>query len=256
MEYIQERFGQGVDEVNILKLGDTHSGHPNYIESLVDDALSTIVNRPNGRIFLMGDLCEMSLTNSVGSVYEQILSPEDQIDYWVDKLKPYKDIIIGGVSGNHEQRAINSVGMSPLRLIFKILDIQDKFYGYSAMVKYSFNKGCIHDYNVHGSTGARTKGGILNKMYKLKDIAEADIYSMGHTHQLITDDTEIRAIPDSRNMKINDRRYYYVNTGSALAWSESYAEMKNYPKTLLGFPIIRMTGERGYQNVELEKITL
>lgn len=257
MKYIEERFNK-VDEVNILKLGDCHAGHPNYKESIVDKALKEISNRNNGRIFIMGDLCEMALTSSVGGVYEQTMTPEEQTDYWVKKLYPYREIIIGAVGSNHNERAEKAVGMNPCRLIMKQLyglDWQEKFSRYSCLVKYSFNKGCLHDYNWHGSTGARTKGGILNKMYKMSETVESDIYSMGHTHQLITDDTRIRQVPDSRNMKVSDKRYYFINTGSALGWHEGYGEMKGYPKTLLGFPILRLTGERGKQEVHIDKIT-
>lgn len=254
MKYKEERFGK-VDECNIGKLGDTHTGHPNYVEGIVDKFLKELTNRPNPRLYIMDDLFEMALTYSVGNTYEQTMTPEEQIDYWVNKLRPYVSIIIGGVSSNHTERAVREVGMNPLRLLFKILQIPDKFDGYSCLVKYSFNKGCIHDYNWHGSTGARTKGGILNKMYKMAETVESDIFSMGHTHQLITDDTRIRQVPDSRNMKVTDKRYYFVNTGSALGWHEGYGEMKGYPKTLLGFPILRLTGERGNQKVEIDKIT-
>lgn len=256
MEYIQERFGRGIEEVNVLYLGDTHTGHPNYREDIVDNALDELMSRPNPRIIIMGDLTEMALTSSVGNTYEQLMTPEEQMDYWVEKLKPYRDIIVAGVGSNHNERAVREVGMNPARLIFKMLGIKEKFNKYSVLVKWSFNKGCLHNYIHHGSTGARTDGGILNKMKKMNNTVEADIYSMGHTHRLITSDESIRKYPDSRNMKINTKRYYYINTGSALDWDEGYAEMKGYPPVLLGFPIARLTGKKGNQKVDIDKISL
>lgn len=256
MDYIQERFGRGIEEVNVLYLGDTHTGHPNYREDVVDNALEEISSRPNGRIVIMGDLTEMALTSSVGNTYEQVLTPEQQMDYWVDKLEPYKDIIVAGVGSNHNERAVREVGMNPSRIIFKMLGIPEKFFRYSVLIKWSFNKGCLNNYIHHGATGARTDGGILNKMKKMNKTVEADIYCMGHTHRLISSDDSVKRFPDPRNMKVSTKRYYFINTGSALDWDENYSEMKGYPPVLLGYPIAKLTGDRSNQKVKINKITL
>ena len=255
MDYVQERFGRGIEEVNVLYLGDCHTGHPNYREDVVDNALEEISSRENGRIVIMGDLTEMALTTSVGNTYEQELTPEQQMDYWVNKLEPYKDMIIAGVGSNHNERAVREVGMNPCRLIFKMLGIAERFHRYSVLIKWAFNKGCLNNFIQHGATGARTDGGILNKMKEMNNIVEADIYCMGHTHRLITSDDVVKRIPDSRNMKVDDKRYYFINTGSSLDWDEGYAEMKGYPPVLLGYPIITMTGDRGNQEVNIDKVT-
>ncbi len=256
MDYTQVRFGEGVKEINILFLGDTHIGHENSDISLIDKVLNKIEKKENGRIVLMGDLCEISLRNSKGNVYEQLMSPGDQIDYWSNKLKDYKDILIGGISGNHNERAVNEVGINPCKLIFKILGEEEKYFGYSSLIKFSFNKGCLHAFCEHGSTGARTKGGILNVMYKMRNRVEADIYCMGHTHQLLCDDTSIRSFPDSRNMKVQDKRYYFISTGTSLSYDNSYAEQKGYEKNIIGFPILTLKGERGEQQVTIDKVCL
>ena len=255
MQYIEERFDGNINSVNILFLGDTHTGHPNYKEEVVDKALNELDKRENGRIIIMGDLTEMALTTSVGNTYEQTMTPEEQMDYWVDKLRPYKSKIVAGVGSNHNERAVRAVGMNPCRLIFKMLDMKEKFFRYSVLIKWAFNKGCLHNFIQHGATGARTDGGILNKMKKMHKIVEADIFAMGHTHRLIDNDDSIRRFPDPRNMKVNSKRYYYINTGSALGWDEGYAEMKGYPPVLLGYPILKLSGNRSQQTVEINKIT-
>lgn len=255
MKYIAERFTESVDEVNVLYLGDAHAGHPNYREDIVDKALNEITKRKNGRIVIMGDLSEIALTNSVGNPYEQTMTPEEQIDYWVDKLYPYRDMIVAGIGSNHNERAVREVGMNPCRMVFKLMGIREKFFRYSVLIKWSFNKGCLNNFIQHGSTGARTDGGILNKMKKMHQIVEADIYAMGHTHRLISSGDVIRRYPDPRNMKLIDKRYYYINTGSSLDWDESYAELKGYPPVLLGYPILKLTGDRSNQQVQIDKIT-
>ncbi|MFW6015735.1 MAG: hypothetical protein ACOCRK_04810 [bacterium] len=61
MQYIEERFDGNIKSANILFLGDTHTGHPNYKEEIVDKALNELDKRENGRIVIMGDLTEMAL---------------------------------------------------------------------------------------------------------------------------------------------------------------------------------------------------
>ena len=255
MQYTQERFGRGIEEINIALIGDTHTGHPNYREYIVDDVLEEITSRKNGRIFFMGDLTEIALTTTYGSTYEQILTPEEQVDYWVEKIRPHLDIVVGAVAGNHNQRIVNQVGMNPLRLIFKILQAPEKFLGYSAVIKWAFNKGCIHSRHWHGATSARTNAGILRKIKQMGNNVDVDINCMGHTHRLITDDIDITKYPDARNMNLHTKRKDYINTGSALGWDDGYAEMKDMDEVLLGFPIIKMWGEKGKQRVQIDKIT-
>ena len=254
MEYVQERFGQGVDEVNILFTGDWHAGHPNYIEEIVDDALETISSLPNGRIVLMGDLTEIALTTTYGSTYEQVLTPEEQVDYVVEKLRPYKDIIVGAVAGNHNQRIVNAVGMNPMRLAFKILGIEQKFFGYTGIIKWAFNKGCIHSRVWHGATSSSRKMYILKKIAEMREGFFSEICVMGHTHRLLYSDDEFIRIPDSRNMKMKKVNLYEISSGSALGWPEGYAEMKDLKEVKLGFPILKLTGERGNIEVNANKL--
>lgn len=253
MKYVEERFEGNIEEVNLLLLGDTHTGHPNYREDIVDEVLAEISNRQNGRIFLMGDLTEMALVNSVGDTYTQEMTPHEQIDYWVDKLKPYKDIIVGAIMSNHNERAIRTVGINPIKMIMQRLDIENKFYGYSVVIKWAFNKGTLHSYHFHGSTAAKTNAGIVRKIKKMREIVDVDMYFMAHTHRLISEDIDIIDFPDPRNMKLRTKRYYYINTGSALAWSGGYAEMKGYKKVMLGYPIVVMSGSKGHQTINVDK---
>lgn len=244
--------------MNILKLGDTHTGHPNYREDLVEKALKEIKSRPNWRIMIMGDLTEMALKSSVGDTYNQTMTPEQQIDYWYSKLAPLKERIIGFVGSNHNQRAVRQVGMNPARMLCKRLyrdEYKSYFFKYKVLVKYAFNKGTIEDLNWHGSRSSINWRTNLKYIWDQHETVEADIYSMGHTHQLLDDDTRVRFVGDGRNMKLNKKRYYLVNTGSALEWHDGYAEQKDKEPVLLGFPIIRLTGERGNQEVHVDKIT-
>jgi len=258
IKYVEERFGNGIDEINVLYLGDTHTGHPNYREDIVDKALEEISNRPNGRIFIMGDLTEMALTKSVGNTYEQVITPEEQVDYWVEKLESYKDIIIGFVGSNHNERAVKQVGMNPCRMMTKMLygsNYDEKFFKYKVIVKYAFNKGTLDNLIWHGSRSSINWRTNLKFIWDQNETAEADIYSMGHTHRLLYDDTRVRYVTDKRNMKLKKKRYYLVNTGSALDWHDGYAEKSDKKPVLLGYPILKMAGWRGEQKVTVDKIT-
>jgi len=206
----------------------------------------------------MGDLTEMALTQSVGDTYEQEMTPEEQLDYWYKKLEPYKNIIIGFVGSNHNERAVRQVGMNPCRMLTKWLygtGYKDKFFKYKVVVKYAFNKGTLDDLNWHGSRSSINWRTNLKYIWDQHNTVEADIYSMGHSHRLLYDDTRVRFMTDKRNMKLNKKRYYLVNTGSALGWHDGYAEQSDKEPVLLGFPILRLSGDRGDQRVKVDKIT-
>jgi len=256
VEYIEERFGTNQKEINVLMTGDWHVGSSQFDDRIVDDALKEIETRPNGRIVLMGDLINAGIMHSVSNTYEETMTPHEQIDYVVNKLEPYKHKIVAAVGSNHSNRITKEVGINPTKMIMQRLGIGEKFQKWSVVIKWAFNKGTTDTFHIHGKTGSRYNRTIMKKVKDLRKIVDVDAYFHAHVHRLLVDDTDVVKTPDQRNMKINNKRYVYVTTGSSLAYDDSYAEASAMPAVLLGFPIMRITGDRGNQKIEIDKITL
>ena len=74
-------------------------------------------------------------------------------------------------------------------------------------------------------------------------MADADLYLMGHVHDLLTTATEEYYF-DTRRKSVQRRRRNFVITGSFLHYEDSYAQAKNYAPGKIGAPRIRLDGEK------------
>ena len=231
-------------DINVFPIGDLHIGHVNsdvrYIENYINMIRQT--DKECNRVLLMGDLIDCGIKDSIGaSVYENRLTPQEQIDMLVDLLKPIADRIDGYVQGNHEYRIYKNTGIDICKTVSDILNIP--YLRYSGVVTYSTkreNRRKAYNINMfHGKAG----GGIENALRKCKEMANkvnADIYLMGHCHHKAYTTRCFKQV-DSRNGKIVDTLQYFVLTGHALDYDESYADQANLEISQKAFPIINLS---------------
>lgn len=224
----------------LLPFGDLHYGHPNCE---IDAARGYLkwARENDSWILLMGDLLENSSKESVGAgVYEQIMNPDEQKYQIVEMLEPYKDLVLGLLTGNHEERTFKQSGHDPSRAMAKMLGVP--YLRYGAFVRLLVNGVGYTVYATHGSSGSITSSGKLNAVKRLATWVDADIYLMGHMHDLIVD-SNIRKELDLRNKVVRDRRQTFCVTGSYVGFEDSYSEMKGYSPGRLGSPRVRLSGE-------------
>ena len=236
------------DKLYLLPWGDIHWGHPTCARDKAEAYLQW-AREADARIVLMGDLIENSTKRSVGAgVYEQIINPDDQVAQMCDLLSPYSDLILGMLTGNHEERAYKDSGIDPSRNMARTLGVPYLRYGgflriYVAGTGYTV-------YATHGASGAATSGGTLNACKKLASVAAADVYLMGHVHELDYA-VSLRRYIDTRNKTVKMRRKTFVVTGNFLEYDDSYSEMKTYEPAKIGAPRIRFSSEEGDVHVSV-----
>lgn len=224
----------------LLPFGDLHYGHPNFDTKAAKGYLDW-AKKNNAWIVLMGDLLENSSKDSVGAgVYEQIMNPDEQKYRIVEMLEPYKDQVLGLLTGNHEERTFKTSGHDPSRSMAKMLGVP--YLRYGAFLRLNVSGFGYTVYATHGGSGAATSAGKLNAVKKLATWVDADIYLMGHMHDLLVD-SSIRKTLDLRNKVVRDRRQTFCVTGSFLTFEDSYSEMKGYSPGRIGSPRIRLSGE-------------
>lgn len=240
IEYKRIEFEEKED-VFIHPIGDLHIGHKNCDLEFIQNLLNEIPFNKNHRIILMGDLLDVGIKNSIGgSVYENDLTPQEQIDFIVNLLTPYKEQIDGYVMGNHEYRIYKDTGIDICKIICKQLGINYALY--AGTVTYSMNHKAYNINYFHGRAG----GSIENALKKCREMAnkvDADIYLMGHVHKAAYTQREIKRI-DSRNGKIVEGLQYFILTGHALSYDDSYAEQANLEISPKGYPIIELSDGR------------
>lgn len=228
------------EDVNIYTLGDLHIGHANSDIILIEQTLGEIRGKDpaNNRVLLMGDILDCGIKSSIGgSVYENNLTTQEQIDYAVRLLKPIANRIDGYVQGNHEYRIYKETGIDVSKIICDKLCIP--YLCYSGVVTYSLNKRAYNINMFHGRAG----GGVENALRKCKEMANkvnADIYLMGHCHHKAYTTRCFKQV-DSRNATIVDTVQYFVLTGHALDYDDSYAEQANMEISNKGFPVITLS---------------
>jgi hypothetical protein len=253
---IPEKFGY------LIPIGDIHIGDPCFTQNSLKKLkgyVNWVKDNPNSRVFIMGDLFNVSTRTSVSTPFGQ---RDDEEKLAVDLFKPIKNQIIGVIAGNHERRVKNSANLNLLLSFCRILDIEDKYYGISQVVNFRVwkrrrrgNEGSWGQqylvYFHHSVGGGSTVGGKLNRAAKLREIVEGcSCYVCGHNHMLGHAITSIK-VPNIRKGTIENKPQHMVDSGGFVEWDNSYCEEKQLPPLKIGSPRIRLDGMKFDLHVSL-----
>lgn len=89
------------ETVSILPLSDLHVGSSQFNEEFFEEWIKMARRTKNKRIYCLGDMIEFGAKRVGDSAYNQCMSPNDQMDFVVDKLSEFKDDIVFFTNGNH-----------------------------------------------------------------------------------------------------------------------------------------------------------
>lgn len=234
----------------LYPLGDIHYGHPNVNLDKLKGYIKWILKH-NAWVILMGDLIENSTRASVGAgVYEQIMDPDQQRDEIEELLQPLVDrgLVLGMLTGNHEQRTVNLSGSDPSKILSKIWKVP--YLKYGGFFYLTVGDARYIFYATHGSSGASTEGGKIKACIALAEGFEADAYLMGHVHSL-HDYTGVKFRYNPKRKTVEEVRKHFILTGSFVDHAGSYAQMKTYKPSKIGAPRIRLSGEEKDIHVSL-----
>ena len=211
MKYLKYKI-KGNKPAKIVFLGDIHHGSIFSDTEAFDAALEKIKKDKDIRVILMGDLIENASANSVGSgVYQQNMNPGQQVKDMVTKLKPIEKQILYSHRGNHEERSFRFDG-------FDIGETMADSLG----VPYIRNM-CICDIEVgkinyriwtwHGHGSSQMTAGRIKIIQRQAETFEADVYAMGHVHELFDTTLPKREIVKG---EFQDIFKHYILTGAYL----------------------------------------
>lgn len=243
--YLEKRL-EG-DFCRIMPLGDLHIGERNWNEKLLKKYLSYALEN---HIYLlgMGDFMNTATKTSVGKgPYDEEMTPTEQYKKAIALFRPLAEegLLLGLLTGNHEERA-SKEGLDICEMLSDALAVP--YFGYSVIVKFVVGRNAYVCFATHGHTGSQSVGGVANRLKKLNEVAVADLYLMGHTHQLLDFSDLIRTV-DVRNNKVIECERVYVNTGSFLGYDGGYGDMKNFPLVKQGAPLITLSGLRSGKSI-------
>ena len=245
--------------VDIPPISDAHYGNPMFSKKHFLRTLK-FLERPNAYTFLNGDLCESTLRTSKGEIYKQVGTPQNQRDWMIDVLYPYRSHILGAVKGNHEDRIWQQAGVDIVEDIAKALGIPYRPEG--LLHKISFGNGneshtdrpfVFWVYQTHGYGGARTAAAKAVKVERTSYWLHAHAYLMSHDH-VVNVAPSVYLLPDPRTRnetndkgemtgfrvgRVTSHRKMLIKTNAYLKWG-GYSEFGGFPPTDLTTPLVKL----------------
>lgn len=223
--------------IELIPISDLHIGDPLCDISLVKKYIEYIKNTPNAYCVLNGDLINNAVKMSVSDVYNDIMSPDEQIDFVYKLFAPIQDKILFITSGNHERRTNKEVGVDVNKYLAIRWGIEDRYRLEGGVLviklgaiknklqtndKTKFRKVRYDFYITHGAGGARAK----NPAVDLMPIIDVDCYIHSHVHRLML---EMRAYHrmDTRNNKVSVVDKLCMTTAAYLNYG-GYGQIAKY----------------------------
>ena len=225
------------EDIKISPISDLHYGSPQFKAKEWKDFIQRVTNEPNHHVIIAGDMINNALKSSVSNIYEETCRPSEQKRWLAEQLKPIKDKIICGVSGNHERRSMKDSDDNPLYDVFAKLDIEDRYRENAAFVLLRIGASERNlsgkdrpSYSIcvtHGNGNGTFIGSSANKVEKFgMAIDGIDCIVSGHTHKPITFPSG-KLFFDTKNKKVSVKQFIVVTATSWLNYG-GYALAKGY----------------------------
>lgn len=216
--------------ITIIPISDAHIGDKLSNLKKLKEVLSRIKEETNTYTILNGDLVNVALKNSKSDVYNEEMTPMEQILELSELLKPIRNkILVFGGNGNHEDRITKETSIDIGRVVARELGIEDRYasgmwYLFLSLGEYKKNRPIKYQITgYHGNVGGRKPGAKINRLEEMSSISIADLYIMSHSHKPIIT-KNIIYIPEIINKNLNKKELYFLMTNSFLEYEDGYAE--------------------------------
>lgn len=215
----------------VVLFGCVHIGHKN---ADLEKAKRYVkwAKENNAYALLLSDNFENAVPQKAHMMFDQILDPQEQLDYGCELYEPIKKQIMGLVQGNHSNRTRKESGLDMDRELAIRLGIKQKYFPNQGFVSL---KSGSQRYSIafrHGTgTGANTFG---NSVGLLRAFPSADICAASHTHETAASS---KGFWDFAGGKRIQREVTLVNTGSLMDYPK-YADEAYYAPNKKGFAIV------------------
>ncbi len=221
-------FDIGKDRVNIYPLVCWHVGAKESSRKFIEFVINKIRKDPDARWIYMGDAGECVTKTSKGNIYEQLMSPGDQLREAADLFSQIKDKGLFGIRGNHGNRIDKDAGVGWDEMLCSRIGIP--YLGVSAVVSLKMRNKPLTVYTHHGSASAIGPGGKMSAAHKPEAIVEADVAITAHTHACGEAWPQRHTAFLDRHAKgVRWRTMKMFVAGSAYDSRRGYAEEKMYP---------------------------
>lgn len=252
MKYLQSKYNGKAKELYVVLMNDIHIGANAVDYGLLKKVFKFIdKNRENTRILINGDLIEGVTKHSTGDLFEQRMTPKEQLDYAVELFEPYKDLIDGITIGNHDYRTERDTSFDPIETFARYLGIADRYLGDEGIVGFAWNK-CFYSVQMHhGVGGGSTLAAIERNM---KQLWKSDTHVMycGHWHKEFAKPVKRYAV-DPYNKCVREERRWLV-CGNTILNTEKYAKRGGYEESYPSQAYLILSGRPHSKGIEVDWI--
>lgn len=220
------------DKATVVVLTDVHRGSKHSLRDKFMKYIEYVATTPNTYAIVLGDMMENATKTSVGlGLYEENFHIEDQMIEVSQMLQPLADLgkLIGIHTGNHEQRTSLLVQLNPMKLVAESLGVP--YFGWQAYHLWTVGDQKYKVHSHHGSGKATTPSGKLNQILKMAKISRADLFIMGHVHDVLDYQTVVYDWDEETGL-MKEIVQKYAICGSLLGYHGSYAEQGMFAPTV------------------------
>lgn len=189
------------------------------------------VCQSDGLAFLLADNHECAVPRKAHMMFEQDLTPQEQLDYSIELFKPIRRNIKGSVTGNHAWRAYHDSGLEMDKIMMQSLGLPHQYFGWQGYVDQPIGDQRYRIVFAHGNNVGRNM--FLNCEKMNTSYPTGDIFATSHTHYL---GSTPRKFWDFKGGRRISRDVEYVSTGSLLD-QPLYALQAMYQPQKKGFAI-------------------
>lgn len=200
---IVKDYSDKFDTLQVCFISDTHIGSSDFDIKGLYENLKYADSQENAVIFFLGDGLNTAIVGSKSDTYEDVMNPQDQLDFFSNILKiakgenklklvkMFKKLEDSGKivvvhSGNHEDRITKAVGISPTKMAADIAGVGNSFAPFFANTDLILRQPLSSDGKFHCRIVTHHGTGIKNidgTFRLLRNIDNADMCVIGHTHQ-------------------------------------------------------------------------
>jgi len=203
------------------------------------------IRKNDGFCILLADNHECAVPRKAWMMFEQNMTPQEQLDYSVKMFEPIKRNIVGAVTGNHAWRAYHDAGIEMDKEMMSRLGILHHYYGFQGFVEIPYGNQTYRVVFCHGNNAGKNVFANCEKMNAA--YPNGDIYASSHTHILAA---TTKQTWQYKQGKLQLKQYYYVSTGSLLNYP-LYAGQALYQPQVKGFAIAWIYPDRYFVDIDV-----
>jgi hypothetical protein len=195
-----------------------------------------LAKRPDTHLLILGDLFENAIpARGEGMMFEQTITPDEQIDELAAILHPVRHKIVGACTSNHSARTYKEVGIDMDAQLYKRMDVFNIYKGLEGVVIFEGKKIAF----AHGN-GSGDNWNDAKRLFAI--YPGADIICVSHRHEM-TSKWYGNFTIDHRGYK-KRKHVLFVRTGSLMDWAR-YAKAELYAPQKPGFSVLYFPADGG-----------